>query len=303
MGQSWYRLNSRENQYGAACLWRWWWRKRRNTKSEISEKFVDRKFIRPYGGDNFLELLRRISWIVDQVFSTNFYRDVEWIHVWWQFRVFQYFWLFLSYHSTSDTVLSSRTLEQAILCGACSEQTSGITLCTHIRNELRWQTRGIGLFNRLWSKQGNPPLNVARIHGCDEFACTTRKTYGWQWRGRTIDDWQLSDDGMIDDWQLRDTEAYTVDASVAEFGIRHMYLEIWTTQSDRRCSCSTDWERTEANQLVPQERTQQHINEPNFITWNGILNLYCEEIKLLQAWGMSLWETSISCTVKVTCLT
>ena len=32
-------------------------------------------------------------------------------------------------------------------------------------------------------------------------------------------------------------------------------------------------ERVEANQLVPQERTQQHINEPNFIAWNGIRNL------------------------------
>ena len=29
-------------------------------------------------------------------------------------------------------------------------------------------------------------------------------------------------------------------------------------------------ERVEANQLVPQERIQQHINEPNFIAWNGI---------------------------------
>ena len=42
-------------------------------------------------------------------------------------------------------------------------------------------------------------------------------------------------------------------------------------------------ERVEANQLVHQERTQQHINEPNFITWNGILNLYLEEIKVRQA--------------------
>ena len=42
-------------------------------------------------------------------------------------------------------------------------------------------------------------------------------------------------------------------------------------------------ERVEANQLVPQERTQQHINEPNFIAWNGIRNLYSEEIKVLQA--------------------
>ena len=44
---------------------------------------------------------------------------------------------FLSDHSISDTVLSTRTLEQAILCSACSEQTSGIRLCTHIRNALR----------------------------------------------------------------------------------------------------------------------------------------------------------------------
>ena len=29
-------------------------------------------------------------------------------------------------------------------------------------------------------------------------------------------------------------------------------------------------ERVEANQLVPQERTQQHITELNFIVWNGI---------------------------------
>ena len=42
-------------------------------------------------------------------------------------------------------------------------------------------------------------------------------------------------------------------------------------------------ERVKANQLVPQERTQQHINEPKFITWNGIRNLYSEEIKVLQA--------------------
>ena len=42
-------------------------------------------------------------------------------------------------------------------------------------------------------------------------------------------------------------------------------------------------ERVEANQLVPQKRTQHHINEPNFITWNGILNFYSEENKMLQA--------------------
>ena len=42
-------------------------------------------------------------------------------------------------------------------------------------------------------------------------------------------------------------------------------------------------ELVEANQLVPQERTQQHIHEPNFIAWNGIRNLYSEEIKVLQA--------------------
>ena len=41
-------------------------------------------------------------------------------------------------------------------------------------------------------------------------------------------------------------------------------------------------ERVEANQLVPQDRTQQHINEPNFIAWNGIRILYSEEIKVLQ---------------------
>ena len=92
--------------------------------------------------------------------------------------------------------------------------------CTHIHNALAL-TDNVNptLFNRLWSKQENPPFNVARIHGSDELACTTRK---------------------IDGCQLRDTEAYTVNASVAEFGIRRMYLEIWTTESDRRCSRSTD---------------------------------------------------------------
>ena len=37
----------------------------------------------------------------------------------------------------------------------------------------------------------------------------------------------------------------------------------------------------EANQWVPQERTQQHINEPNFMEWNSMRNLYSE--KMLQA--------------------
>ena len=42
-------------------------------------------------------------------------------------------------------------------------------------------------------------------------------------------------------------------------------------------------ERVKANQLAPQERTQQHINEPKFTAWNGIRNLYSEDIKVLQA--------------------
>ena len=33
-------------------------------------------------------------------------------------------------------------------------------------------------------------------------------------------------------------------------------------------------ELVEANQLVPEERNQQHINEPNLIVWNGIRNPY-----------------------------
>ena len=37
-------------------------------------------------------------------------------------------------------------------------------------------------------------------------------------------------------------------------------------------------ERVEANQLVPQERTQQHITELNFIVWNGVRNLYPEKM-------------------------
>ena len=41
---------------------------------------------------------------------------------------------------------------------------------------------------------------------------------------------------------------------------------------------SVPQERVEANQLVPQERTQQHINEPIFIVWNGITNLYSEKM-------------------------
>ena len=42
-----------------------------------------------------------------------------------------------------------------------------------------------------------------------------------------------------------------------------------------------DQERVEANQWVPQERTQQHINEPNFLELNSMRNLYSE--KMLQA--------------------
>ena len=37
------------------CTCRWWWRKRRDTKFEVSEKFVDRKFIRPCKGEKFYE--------------------------------------------------------------------------------------------------------------------------------------------------------------------------------------------------------------------------------------------------------
>ena len=144
-------------------------------------------------------------------------------------------------------------MEQAILCAVHAVSGQVESDCAHIHNALRLQTRGIRLFNRLWSKQENPPFNVARIHGSDELACETRKTDGWQWRGRTIDDWQLYDDEIdnwqlydddIDSWQSRGTEAYTVDASVAELGERRMYLEIWTTETDRRYSRSTDRERT-----------------------------------------------------------
>ena len=45
-----------EDLYGATCSWGWWWRKKRNTNSEISKKFVDRKFIRPYQGKKLYEL-------------------------------------------------------------------------------------------------------------------------------------------------------------------------------------------------------------------------------------------------------
>ena len=34
----------------------------------------------------------------------------------------------------------------------------------------------------------------------------------------------------------------------------------------------------ESNQFVPQERTQQHINEPNFIVWSGTRNPYFEKV-------------------------
>ena len=40
-------------------------------------------------------------------------------------------------------------------------------------------------------------------------------------------------------------------------------------------------ERVEADRFVPQECTQQHINEPNLIVWNGIRNLH--SVKMLQA--------------------
>ena len=40
-------------------------------------------------------------------------------------------------------------------------------------------------------------------------------------------------------------------------------------------------ERVEANRFVPQECTQQHINEPNLIVWNGTRNLF--SLKMLQA--------------------
>ena len=70
----------------------------------------------------------------------------------------------------------------------------------------------------------------------------------------------------------------------AELGVRRMYLEIWTTETDRRFPVpQIEKERVKANQLVPQERTQQHINEPKFTAWNGIRNLYSEEIKVLHA--------------------
>ena len=71
-----------------------------------------------------------------------------------------------------------------------------------------------------------------------------------------------------------------------------MYLEIWTTVDvpvpqieEERVEANqlVHQERVEANQLVPQERTQQHINEPNFIAWNGGRNLYSGEIKVPQA--------------------
>ena len=37
-------------------------------------------------------------------------------------------------------------------------------------------------------------------------------------------------------------------------------------------------EFVEPNQLEPQERTQQHINEPNFIVWTGTRNLHFEKV-------------------------
>ena len=147
-----------------------------------------------------------------------------------------------------------------------------------------------------WSKDRQPHKDknaLVESHTASHRSRTKwLETDGWQWRGRTIDDWQLHDDEIddwqlydddIDDWQLRGKEANTVDASVVELGTRCMYLEIWTTESDRRHSRSKDRERVKANQLAPQERTQTHMNEPNFIAWNGIRNLYSEEIKVLKA--------------------
>ena len=37
-------------------------------------------------------------------------------------------------------------------------------------------------------------------------------------------------------------------------------------------------ELVEANQLEPQERTQQHLNEPNFIVWNSTRKPYFEKV-------------------------
>ena len=83
-------------------------------------------------------------------------------------------------------------------------------------------------------------------------------------------------------------------------GIRRMYLEIWMTESDRRYSRATDWEGTCAGESIGTSRTQSaiRINKPTFTAWNGIQNVYFEEIRVLQAWGMSFCETSRSCRIE-----
>ena len=64
-----------------------------------------------------------------------------------------------------------------------------------------------------------------------------------------------------------------------ESGMRSMCLEIWTTEQIVDIPVpQIEEELVEANSIGTSERTQQHINEPNLIVWNGIRNPYFEKV-------------------------
>ena len=123
-------------------------------------------------------------------------------------------------------------------------------------------------------------------------SCTTTRSMNWQ----------LYDDD-IDSWQSRGTEAYTVDASVAELGVRRMYLEIWTTESDRRYSRSTDRERTCEGESIGTSGTYSATHQRAEL---HCMERYSEPLlrgnQSASGMSMSLCETSQSFTVKVKCL-
>ena len=138
-----------------------WWRRNetwRQVKSVRSSEEVwdqDTKCPRPQGR------VRRITHVFSQVFSTSFfYRDVEWIHVWWQFWRVLYFSEFFT--NLVDHDFTEYQITQTLTLSwlhAHLEQTRGIRLFTHATRRSDRQGESDCLIT-FWSKQENPSFNL-----------------------------------------------------------------------------------------------------------------------------------------------
>ena len=111
----------------------------------------------------------------DQAFSTSFHRDVEWIHIWWQFwRVYHFpifSWIWLT--ATSQSIRSLRPLTLSWQARTSGADKGNQTVHTH--NALTYQTRGIRLFNHLLEQRGKSFVQCSAIPWSD----SSEWIHGW----------------------------------------------------------------------------------------------------------------------------